>query len=146
MTILKSHEFATLVNELRDTARQFHGTQQLRERVSEVLQKALLNLKNPPSDFEEFMTSQYGDQYARGAFPAEAMRKCWDAAQASSRYHQDLESTEQGSWVDRASAATDTMLSGLREIHTALHPQDTRAPNTSATRARGDDVRNITTQ
>lgn len=124
MTILKSQKFTTLVNELRDTARQFHGTQQLHERVSEVLQKALLNLQNPPADFEEFMTSQYGAQYARGAFPAEAMRKCWEAAQAASQYRQDLESTEQGSWVDRASAATDMMVSGLREIHTALHPQE----------------------
>jgi hypothetical protein len=38
---LKDHEIALLVNDLRDIAIKYHDTQQLRERISDVIVKAL---------------------------------------------------------------------------------------------------------
>lgn len=38
---LKDHQIAALVNELRDIAVEFHGTQQLRERIARVVVPAL---------------------------------------------------------------------------------------------------------
>ncbi len=40
-SVLKDHQIAALVNELRDIAVQYHGTQQLRERIAQVVVPAL---------------------------------------------------------------------------------------------------------
>ncbi|HDR9105389.1 TPA: hypothetical protein QDB04_002230 [Burkholderia vietnamiensis] len=83
MKDLKDHEIRELVNQLRDTAIQFHNTQQLRDRIAHLVHAALGTLGPAPADFTAFMTGQYGPQYARGAYPADAMRVCWAAAQTA---------------------------------------------------------------
>jgi len=40
-SVLKDHQIAALVNELRDIAIEFHGAQQLRERIAQVVVPAL---------------------------------------------------------------------------------------------------------
>ncbi len=40
--VLKDHQIRELVNQLRDIAIEYHGTQQLRERISRVLRAAML--------------------------------------------------------------------------------------------------------
>lgn len=39
----KDHQIRELVNQLRDIAIEYHGTQQLRERIARVLRAAMLN-------------------------------------------------------------------------------------------------------
>lgn len=41
--VLKDHQIRELVNQLRDIAIEYHGTQQLRERIARVLRSAMLN-------------------------------------------------------------------------------------------------------
>lgn len=41
--VLKDHQIRELVNQLRDIAIEYHGTQQLRERIARVLRAAMLN-------------------------------------------------------------------------------------------------------
>lgn len=43
--VLKDHQIRELVNQLRDIAIEYHGTQQLRERIARVLRAAMLNQK-----------------------------------------------------------------------------------------------------
>lgn len=40
--VLKDHQIRELVNQLRDIAIEYHGTQQLRERIARVLRAAML--------------------------------------------------------------------------------------------------------
>ena len=46
---LKDHEIALVVNELRDIAIRYHGTQQLRERIAQVVVPALRRTATPQS-------------------------------------------------------------------------------------------------
>ncbi|KVP96796.1 hypothetical protein WJ97_13020 [Burkholderia ubonensis] len=80
---MKDHEIAKLVNDLRDTAVQFHDSQQLRDRISRLVNDALAQQPAATPDFESYMTAEYGKQFARGSFPAGAMRKCWNAARTA---------------------------------------------------------------
>lgn len=41
--VLKGHQIRELVNQLRDIAIEYHGAQQLRERIARVLRAAMLN-------------------------------------------------------------------------------------------------------
>ena len=43
--VLKDHQIRELVNHLRDIAIEYHGTQQLRERIARVIRAAMLNQK-----------------------------------------------------------------------------------------------------
>lgn len=45
--VLKDHKIRELVNQLRDIAIEYHGTQQLRERIARVLRSAMLNGGKP---------------------------------------------------------------------------------------------------
>lgn len=45
--VLKGHQIRELVNQLRDIAIEYHGTQQLRERIARVLRAAMLNGGKP---------------------------------------------------------------------------------------------------
>ena len=45
--VLKDHQIRELVNQLRDIAIEYHGTQQLRERIARVLRAAMLNGGKP---------------------------------------------------------------------------------------------------
>ncbi|KVP17160.1 hypothetical protein [Burkholderia ubonensis] len=83
MKELKDNEIAALVNALRDVAVQYHGTQQLRERISRIVNDALGTREPAPAAFEAFMTAEYGKSFARASFSADAMRTCWMAAQAA---------------------------------------------------------------
>lgn len=44
---MKDHQIRELVNQLRDIAIEYHGTQQLRERIARVLRGAMLNGGKP---------------------------------------------------------------------------------------------------
>ena len=45
--VLKGHQIRELVNQLRDIAIEYHGAQQLRERIARVLRAAMLNGGKP---------------------------------------------------------------------------------------------------
>lgn len=83
MKALKDHEIAALVNALRDTAEQYAGTQQLRDRISRLVNDALGEQAQRPPGFEAFMTAEYGKSFARASYSAEAMRTCWVMATAA---------------------------------------------------------------
>jgi hypothetical protein len=80
---LNDNEIAALVNALRDTAVQYAGTQQLRDRISRLVNDALGNQTPRPPGFEAFMTAEYGKSFARASYSAEAMRTCWMTAIAA---------------------------------------------------------------
>jgi hypothetical protein len=80
---LKDNEIAALVNALRDTAVQYAGTQQLRDRISRLVNDALGAPVEPQTKFEAFMKAEYGKSFARASYSAEAMRTCWTVATAA---------------------------------------------------------------
>lgn len=43
---MKDHEIRELVNQIRDIAIEYHGTQQLRERIAHVIHAAMLQAGN----------------------------------------------------------------------------------------------------
>lgn len=45
---MKDHEIRELVNQIRDIAIEYHGTQQLRERIAHVIHAAMLQAGNSP--------------------------------------------------------------------------------------------------
>lgn len=45
---MKDHEIRELVNQIRDIAIEYHGTQQLRERIAHVIHAAMLQSGNSP--------------------------------------------------------------------------------------------------
>lgn len=45
---MKDHEIRELVNQIRDIAIEYHGTQQLRERIAHVIRAAMLQSGNSP--------------------------------------------------------------------------------------------------
>lgn len=45
---MKDHEIRELVNQIRDIAIEYHGTQQLRERIAHVIHAAMLKDGNSP--------------------------------------------------------------------------------------------------
>jgi len=45
-TVLKDHQIRELVNDLRDIAIEYHGTQQLRERIARTVRAAMLQAGN----------------------------------------------------------------------------------------------------
>lgn len=57
--VLKDHQFRELVTELRDIAADYHGTQQLRERIAHALRTATLQGAEPVSQHPE-LTVWYG--------------------------------------------------------------------------------------
>lgn len=50
---MKDHQIRELVNELRDIAVEYHGTQQLRERIARTIRAAMLQGAEPVSDRDE---------------------------------------------------------------------------------------------
>lgn len=57
---MKDHEIRELVNQLRDIAIEYHGTQQLRERIARAVRVAMLHAQSDddgePTDDERIMT------------------------------------------------------------------------------------------
>lgn len=64
---MKDHEIAQLVNELRDIAIDFHATQQLRERIADVVLSPLKRLQKLEEGVEQMRTNlwQATDKEAR---------------------------------------------------------------------------------
>lgn len=56
---MKDHQIRELVNELRDIAVQYHGTQQLRERIARTVRAAILN----HSEVERYMVEPVSQPY-----------------------------------------------------------------------------------
>ncbi|HGY1466843.1 TPA: hypothetical protein ACNVLA_003755 [Klebsiella aerogenes] len=74
---LKDHQMRELVNQLRDTAIQYHGTQQLREQIARVIRAAMLQAepvtttnKSPPNSFTnaELEGMAHGDNPQSNAY------------------------------------------------------------------------------
>lgn len=62
---MKDHQFRELVNELRDIAVEYHGTQQLRERIARTIRAAMLQGAEPVTTanklpFEQWLSQQTG--------------------------------------------------------------------------------------
>ncbi|MGM8775851.1 hypothetical protein ACS6L5_00760 [Enterobacter hormaechei subsp. oharae] len=62
---MKDHQIRELVNELRDIAVQYHGTQQLRERIARTIRAAMLQGAEPVTTayklpFEQWLSQQTG--------------------------------------------------------------------------------------
>lgn len=51
---MKDHQIRELVNELRDIAIEYHGTQQLRERIARTIREAMLQGAEPVSNRDKF--------------------------------------------------------------------------------------------
>lgn len=70
-TPIKDHQIRELVNELRDIAIGYHGTQQLRERIARTIRAAMLQGAEP--DFREISNSSTNNFREN----AETSTKCW---------------------------------------------------------------------
>lgn len=68
---MKDHQIRELVNDLRDIAVEYHGTQQLRERIARTIRAAML--QGVESDFREIVNSS--TKHFREN--AETSTKCW---------------------------------------------------------------------
>jgi hypothetical protein len=69
---VKDHEIAQLVNELTQTAREYHDTQQLRERLAQLVVPHLKDSQRLQFllDNEAYVRPYYSSYYV--------YRKCWD--------------------------------------------------------------------
>ncbi|EAO0106728.1 hypothetical protein EU727_08725 [Salmonella enterica] len=56
---MKENQIRELVNELRDIAVEYHGTQQLRERIARTVRAALLQGSQPVSNRDELPAMQF---------------------------------------------------------------------------------------
>ncbi|EGI6799933.1 DUF551 domain-containing protein [Escherichia coli] len=56
---MKDHQIRELVNELRDIAVEYHGTQQLRERIAHTVRAAMLNHSENERDMDEPVSQSY---------------------------------------------------------------------------------------
>lgn len=63
--VLKDHQIRELVNQLRDIAIEYHGTQQLRERISRVLRASMLQDGNHTEQHLD-MVDHFGDANEKG--------------------------------------------------------------------------------
>ncbi|WP_410376956.1 hypothetical protein [Enterobacter sp. CPE_E423] len=70
-TPMKDHQIRELVNELRNIAVEYHGTQQLRERIARTVRAAMLQGAEP--DFREISNSSTNNFREN----AETSTKCW---------------------------------------------------------------------
>lgn len=57
--VMKDHQIRELVNELRDIAVEYHGTQQLRERIARTVRAAMLNHSENERDMVERVSQSY---------------------------------------------------------------------------------------
>ncbi|GCW61601.1 putative phage protein [Escherichia coli] len=57
--VMKDHQIRELVNELRDIAVEYHGTQQLRERIARTVRAAMLNHSENERDMAEPVSQPY---------------------------------------------------------------------------------------
>ena len=53
--LMKDHQIRELVNDLRDIAIEYHGTQQLRERIARIVRAAMLQGSQPVSNRDELL-------------------------------------------------------------------------------------------
>ena len=57
--VMKDHQIRELVNELRDIAVEYHGTQQLRERIARTVRAAMLNHSERERDMVKRVSQPY---------------------------------------------------------------------------------------
>lgn len=57
--VMKDHQIRELVNELRDIAVEYHGTQQLRERIARTVRAAMLNHSENERDMVQRVSQSY---------------------------------------------------------------------------------------
>lgn len=71
---MKKNQIRELVNELRDIAVEYHGTQQLRERIARTVRAALLQGSQPVSNHDEL-------PYAQVKAVADLYALCWQSGE-----------------------------------------------------------------
>ncbi|EDN8428110.1 eaa protein [Salmonella enterica subsp. enterica] len=71
---MKENQIRELVNELRDIAIEYHGTQQLRERIARTVRAALLQGSQPVSNHDEL-------PYAQVKAVADLYALCWQSGE-----------------------------------------------------------------
>ncbi|EOD2050951.1 hypothetical protein ACLACG_000897 [Salmonella enterica subsp. enterica serovar Newport] len=71
---MKENQIRELVNELRDIAIEYHGTQQLRERIARIVRAALLQGSQPVSNHDEL-------PYAQVKAVADLYALCWQSGE-----------------------------------------------------------------
>lgn len=71
---MKENQIQELVNELRDIAIEYHGTQQLRERIARTVRAALLQGSQPVSNHDEL-------PYAQVKAVADLYALCWQSGE-----------------------------------------------------------------
>ncbi|EOF5882597.1 hypothetical protein ACK1IP_001944 [Salmonella enterica] len=71
---MKENQIRGLVNELRDIAIEYHGTQQLRERIARTVRAALLQGSQPVSNHDEL-------PYAQVKAVADLYALCWQSGE-----------------------------------------------------------------
>ncbi|EAQ9760299.1 DUF551 domain-containing protein [Salmonella enterica subsp. enterica] len=71
---MKENQIRELVNDLRDIAVEYHGTQQLRERIARIVRAALLQGSQPVSNHDEL-------PYAQVKAVADLYALCWQSGE-----------------------------------------------------------------
>lgn len=71
---MKENQIRELVNDLRDIAVEYHGTQQLRERIARTVRAALLQGSQPVSNHDEL-------PYAQVKAVADLYALCWQSGE-----------------------------------------------------------------
>ncbi|EAZ3042413.1 TPA_asm: hypothetical protein G0D79_10770 [Salmonella enterica subsp. diarizonae] len=71
---MKENQIRELVNELRDIAIEYHGTQQLREQIARTVRAALLQGSQPVSNHDEL-------PYAQVKAVADLYALCWQSGE-----------------------------------------------------------------
>ncbi|EKN9112782.1 hypothetical protein Q7X49_004153 [Salmonella enterica] len=76
---MKENQIRKLVNELRDIAIEYHGTQQLRERIARTVRAAIIQAGNSPAIPDDWVMVPKE--------PTQAMIKAWLSEVANFRGH-----------------------------------------------------------
>ncbi|EKO0792149.1 hypothetical protein PX471_004115 [Salmonella enterica subsp. enterica] len=76
---MKENQIRELVNELRDIAIEYHGTQQLRERIARTVRAAIIQAGNSPAIPDDWVMVPKE--------PTQAMIKAWLSEVANFRGH-----------------------------------------------------------
>lgn len=81
LVAMKDHQIRKLVNELRDIAVEYHGTQQLRERIARTIRTAMLNHSGDVTEVGEAIKQQSTMQPSNGAMSGDAVKPSSSNAQ-----------------------------------------------------------------
>lgn len=73
--VMKDHQIRELVNELRDIAVEYHGTQQLREHIARKVRAAMLNHSGDVTEVGESIKQQSSIHTSNGAMSGDAVKQ-----------------------------------------------------------------------